>query len=129
MRRWVAAALFRVDQLHVIGDDLGYIMVDAVLIGPFTGLQPALDIELGALVTKLAHDFGEPAEGDDAVPVCMFALFLRRLVCPHFRSGDGKIGDGVAVRHIAQIGIIAEVAHNGDAVYASSCHSVTPVLG
>ena len=102
-------------------------MVDAVLIGPFTGLQPALDIELGTLVTKLAHDFGESTEGDDAVPVCMFALFLRCFVCPHFRSGDGKIGDWIAVRHIAQIGIIAEVAHNGDAVYAPSCHSVTPV--
>src|SRR5262245_48156029 len=39
-----SAAIARAEQLHVLGDDLGRVLVVAFLVRPFARLEPALDV-------------------------------------------------------------------------------------
>src|SRR5262249_34360476 len=51
----------------------GRIFLDAALVGPFAGLQRALEIHLGALLQILLADLAEPlVEDHDAVPLGLF---------------------------------------------------------
>src|SRR5207253_1620455 len=74
-------ALARPQHLHGVGDDLGGVLVRAVLVLPLARLQAALDVDLRALLEVFARDLRELAEEGHAVPLGLL-LLLARLVLP-----------------------------------------------
>src|SRR5579883_3117875 len=79
-------------------DDLGRIALLTRIVGPFAGLQGALEIDLGALLQIFLGDLGEPfVENDDAMPFGALLALARHLVAPAFRGGDRQRGDAHSV--------------------------------
>ena len=77
-----AATLARAaDQLHAVGDDLGRVLLDAVLVGVLARLQAALDVDRAALLQVLAGDLRLASEEHDAMPLGAL-LLLAALVLP-----------------------------------------------
>jgi len=111
-----AHALAAAQHLHVLGDDVGRVTLDAVLVGVLAGLQAAFDVDRGALLEVLAHDLGQAAEERDAVPFGQFLLFAGLAVLRLVRGGDRDVRDGVAARHVADFRVAAEVADDDDLV-------------
>src|SRR5690348_15122806 len=68
-----AATAGTAKHLHLVGDDVGRVAFDAVLVGVFVGAQRTFDVDLPALLEIFAGDFAELAEQHDAVP---FGAFL-----------------------------------------------------
>src|SRR4029450_4026043 len=97
------------DQLHPVGDDLGRVFFDAILVRVLAGLQPAFDVDRASLLQVFTGDFRLPAEQHDTVPLGFF-LLLATLVFPRFAGGDVQIGDGVAAGGVARFRITAEIA-------------------
>ena len=56
------------------GDDLGGVLLDAVLVGPLARLQAPFDVDRAALLQVLAGDLGELVVEDDAVPLGLLDL-------------------------------------------------------
>jgi hypothetical protein len=66
------------------------------LVGPLAGAQAAFHIHLRALAQVLAHDFGQAAVEDHAVPFGGFAHFAGLLVFPLVGGGNRHVGHLVA---------------------------------
>src|SRR5215471_16807087 len=112
-----------VEELDVVGDDLGGPALLPVLALPGAGLQAALDVDERALARVLADDPGQvpPAHvpGDDVVVVGELALLA--LVPAAVAVGrDAERGHRLAARGVAHLGIpgqapdqhhLVEVAH------------------
>jgi NADP-dependent 3-hydroxy acid dehydrogenase YdfG len=111
-----AHALATAQHLHVLGDDVGRVALDAVLVGVLAGLQAAFDVDRRAFFKVLAHDLGQAAEERDAVPFGQLFLFAGLAVLRLVRGGDRDVRDGVAARHVADFRIAAEVADDDDLV-------------
>ena len=89
----LAAAAGAAQHLHIFGDDVGGVVLDAVLfVGPV--LDPALDDYLLALGEVLAADLRQFAPGHDAVPLGLF-LFLSILAGEFPAGGQGELGTAV----------------------------------
>src|SRR5579883_2039459 len=109
-------------------DDLGRIALLTRIVGPFAGLQGALEIDLGALLQIFLGDLGEPfVENDDAMPFGALLALARHLVAPAFRGGDRQRGDAHSVLGRADFRIAAEIADQDHLVDAAS-HGVTAIL-
>src|SRR5258708_1966358 len=64
-------------------NELGRVALLAAVVGPFAGLQGALDINLGSLLQVLLGDLGEPlVEDHDAMPFGALLALARHLVAP-----------------------------------------------
>src|ERR1700679_3757284 len=93
---------------EVLEHDLGRVFLLAVLVGPFAGLERALDIDLGAFAQVLLGDLGEVlVEDDHAVPLGLLFPLAAGLVAPGLGRGDGKVHDGVAALHTADLRVRA----------------------
>ena len=85
--------------------DLGRITLLAALIGPFAGLQRALDVDLGALFQILLGHVGDPVvEDHDAMPLGAFLPLPRLAVVPGLAGRQSEIDDLAAVLGIADFG-------------------------
>src|SRR5512134_704216 len=62
----VTHALAAAEQLHLVGDDLGGVLLDAVLVGPLARLQPAFDVDRATLLQVLAGNLGQAVVEDHA---------------------------------------------------------------
>jgi hypothetical protein len=94
-----AAAAVEQDELaaEALKHDLGRIAVGARLVGPFAGLDLALEIDLGALAQI---GFGDPAEilVEDHDPVPFGPLLaVAVLVLPALGGGDAQIDHFAAI--------------------------------
>ncbi len=109
------------EQLHPalhIHDDLGGIALDPVLL-PLAGLQFVFDVHLRALAQVLASDLGQAPEQLDAVPLGALDLLAGLLVGPLLAGGQAQTGDRVAVRQVADVGILTARADQDDFVYST----------
>src|ERR1700730_15896958 len=103
------------------------ILLDAGLVGPFAGLQLALDVNLGALLQILLGDLAQAfVENHDAMPLGLFLALAGGLVAPVFRGGDRQIGDRPPILGTPDFGILAEIADQNHLVHAS-CHRCSPL--
>src|SRR5206468_7398128 len=80
-----AAVQHRQGRVKTLQHDFGRVLLDAALVGPFAGLQRALDVNLGALLQILLGDLAEPLVTDhDALPFGLFLALAGALVAPVF---------------------------------------------
>ena len=101
-------------------DNFGGIFLDTALIGPFSGLELAFEIDLASLMDVLLHHIDELfIEDHHPVPFGFLAPFVGPFIEPPFRSGNGKIGYPVAVLHGADFGVTAQITHQDDFVHAA----------
>src|SRR5690606_22079838 len=77
-----AAVAATTEHLHLVGDDVGGVALDAFLVGVLVGLKSPLDVHLAALAQVLARNLGQPAEELDSVPLGAFLLLAGLLVLP-----------------------------------------------
>src|SRR5213592_4586654 len=99
---------------------LGRVFLDAALVGPFTGLQLALDVNLGALLQILLGDLAEPLiEDDDPVPLGLFLALAGRLVAPAFGGRHVQIGYWPPILGPPNLRVLAEISDQNHLVHAS----------
>src|SRR5206468_5347024 len=104
---------------------LGRVFLDPGVVGPFAGLQGALDIDLGALAQVFLGDLDEAlVEDHDAMPLGALLALARGAVAPALAGREVEIGDARAVVGRAEFGVAAEIADENDLVDAAS-HGVT----
>src|SRR3546814_7593726 len=89
----------------------------------------AFDVDLGTFLQILAGDLAELAGEHDVVPLRHFLLLTSLLVLPAFGGGDGGIGDRIAGRKIADLGIFAEIADQDDFIDATGHDCLRNVTG
>src|SRR4051812_11688668 len=89
---------------EILQHHFGGIFLGAVLVGPFAGLELALDIDLGAFLEIFLGYIGEVlVEDHHAMPLGLFLLFAAGLVAPAFGSGDRQIDHRIARRQAAHL--------------------------
>src|SRR5690242_647630 len=104
--------------------DLGRVALLAAVVGPFAGLQRALDVNLGALLQVFLGNLGKPlVEDHDAVPFGALLALARHLVAPGLGGGDRQIGDAHAVLRRTDLGVAAEIADENHLVDTTSHRS------
>src|SRR5262249_4568937 len=101
------------EELDALRDELGPVTLLAVLPLPRAGLEPADDVGKAAFAEILVTGFRELVPSDDAEPLRFF-LGLAVRPGPAAGDGDAERRDGRAVRGVAQLGIAAQVAQDGD---------------
>ena len=100
--------------------DLGGIALLAALVGPFAGLQLALDIDRAALAQVALGDVGQIlVEDHHAVPLGALAVLARLAVAPALRGGDPQVDDLLIVLRVPHLGIAPEIAHQDHLVDAA----------
>src|SRR5471032_2676595 len=109
-------ALTAAQHLHLLGDDVGRVLFDAVLVGVFAGLQTAFDVDRRAFFQVLADDFSQAAEEGDAVPLGQLFLLAGVAVLRFERGRHGDVGDRVTARHVANFRIATQIADDDDFV-------------
>src|SRR6185369_16045388 len=122
-----AHALAAAEQLHLVRDDLGGVVVLAFLVLPLARLQAALDVDRTALLQVFAGDLRQAVVEDHAVPFGLFLLLAALPVLPVARGGDADVAHRGAARRVAHLGIAAEVADDDDLV--DRCHGGLLVEG
>jgi hypothetical protein len=110
----------------------GRVTLDAVLL-VLAILDPALDVDLAALLQVLAGDLAEAPVQRDPVPLGLF-LLLAALVLPRLGRRDGDVGDRIAVRQVARLGIAAQVADQNrlcslKPCFRRSCRKSSLIIG
>src|SRR5690606_27626062 len=104
------------EHLHLVGDDVGGVALDAVLAGVLVGTQRALDVDLAPLLEVFAGDLGQAAEELHPVPLGAFLHLPGLLVLPGFGGGHAERGDLAAALGVLDVGVVAEVADEDDLV-------------
>jgi hypothetical protein len=110
------AAFAAAEQLHFGGDDVGGVLLHAVLVGVLARLQAAFDVDRAALLQVFAGDLGHAVKEGDAVPFGFFLALAAVLVLPLPAGGHRDVADGRAAGQIAHFGVLAEVADDDDFV-------------
>src|SRR4029077_17588479 len=107
-------------RVETLQHHLGGVFLGPALVGPFSRLQLAFDVNLGALLQILLGDLAESfVEDHDPVPLGLFLAFSGRLVAPAFRGRHVQIGDRPAVLGPPDFRILAEISDQNYLVYAS----------
>src|SRR5207253_5547712 len=107
-------------RVEALQHDFGRVFLDAALVGPFAGLQRALDVNLGALLQILLGDLAESlVEDHDAVPLGLFLALAGALVAPGLRRRDAQIGDRPPILCPPDFRILAEISDQNHLVHAS----------
>src|SRR5437763_11625298 len=100
---------------------LGRVFFLALLVGPFAGLQGALDIDLRALAQVFLGNLDEAlVEDHDAVPLGALLALARDPVAPALARRQVQIGDADAVLGRADLGVAPEIADEDHLVDAAS---------
>src|SRR5205807_9110792 len=113
-RGQATAILTAVEELHVVGVDLGPVaLLTGVLVVPGAGLQPPLDVDETALLKVLATELGELAvalvpDHDVVVVGVLAALAAGVLAVPV--GGQSKLADRGAGRRVAQLRVARQPA-------------------
>src|SRR5690606_9084302 len=115
----LAALASAAEHLHLVGDDVGAVALDAVLAGVLVGAQRAFDIDLAALLQVFAGDLRQAAEELDPVPLGAFLHLAGLLVLPRLGGGHADRGDGAPALGVFHVGVVAEVADEDDLVDAT----------
>ena len=106
--------------IEVLQDDFGRIAILAVLVLPFSGLELALDINLGALLQILLGNLAETFTKDhDAMPFRLFFPLAGVLVAPGIRGRNAQIGDRTTVLCALDFRVGAEISNQNDFIDAS----------
>src|SRR6185369_11066054 len=125
------ALLAAAQQLELLRDDLGRVVVDAILL-VLARLQAALDVARLALRQILAGDLREAIEEHDPVPLGFFLHLTGGLDLPLARRRDRDVRDRRAARCITRLGIAPEVPDHDYLVHAShvalSCTCTRPSI-
>jgi len=109
-------------------DDLGRVFLLARLVGPFAGLQLALDVDLRALPQILLGHLGQPlVEDDDAVPFGALAPLAGVAVLPVLGGRDRKMNDLGAVLGAAGFRVATEIPDQ-DHLVDAACHATAPLV-
>src|SRR5690606_26372117 len=106
------------EHLHLVGDDVGAVLLHAVLAGVLVVAQLALDVDLRALAQVLAGDFAELAEEHHAVPFGALLLVAVAVVA-HAGGGQADAGHGHAALGVFHVRVVAAVADQADCVAAA----------
>src|SRR3984957_5468848 len=95
-RTAAATAVFRAtarQQHNVVDDNLGAVLLlPGCLVIPGAGLNPAFDVQLGALLHVVANDFRHPLVRGQVVPLGAILPFTG-LVLEALGSGQAEVGD------------------------------------
>src|SRR5690348_3954119 len=116
-----AALTLAAQHLHFVGNHVGGVALDPVLVGVLVGAQRALHVHLTPFLQVLARDFGEPAKKLDAMPFGAFLPLAGLLVLPTVRGGDPDGAHRRAGRAVARFRVRAQIADQDDLVDAA-CH-------
>ena len=93
---------------------------DAGRVGPFAGLQRALDVNLGALLEILLDDLAQRlGEDHHPMPLGLFLALAGRLVAPGIGRRHAQIGNRPPILRPPDLGILAEVSDQNHLVHAS----------
>ena len=102
----VSLGIVRVEQLHVMNNNLGGGAIRTVLILPLLCPQLALHIGAAALVQILVANLGQPGPGNNTVPFSML-LRLAVLAFPAFAGGQAERCNRSAALCVAKIRVSA----------------------
>src|SRR5262245_43965039 len=116
-----AAAATTAEHLHLVGLDLGRVAVAPFLVLPLACAELALEVDLRALAQVFGRDLRKLVVHHDRVPFGLLALLTRLLVLPALRRGNAEIRDRLAIRHVASLRILTEIADENDLV-DTACH-------
>ncbi len=97
------------EELHDVGDDLGGVALDALLVLVAAGLDASLDVDLATLGKEAVAVLGLLAPHDDAVPLGLFDAVVGGLVGVRAGGGDAELADGAAAGGVANLGVAPEV--------------------
>ena len=97
------------EHLHPVDDDFCGVTLLALLILPLSSLQTPLHVDLGTLLQVLSDDLGQTAIHYAAMPLGAL-LLLTLLVFPGFGGGHRHVGDGVAIGHVTNLWVLAQIA-------------------
>src|SRR5262245_11419993 len=111
------------EHLHLLGDDLGGVVVLAFLVLPLARLQAALDVHRAPFLEVLTSDLGQSVVEDDAMPLGFLLLLAAVAVLPVAGGGDADVADRCAAGRVAHLGVAAEVADDDDLV--DRCHGAS----
>ena len=112
-----------IQHLHFVGDDLGRIALNAILL-PRASTQAAFDIDLRALLDILVDYLREAIEEHHAVPFRLFLRLTGSLVFPSLTSGQCDIAHGAAARKVARLGVCTTITYQNNLIYASARHII-----
>src|SRR3990167_5536572 len=99
---------------------LGGVFLDALLVGPFAGLQGAFDVNRRALLQiLLGHLDQVVVENHHPVPLGALIALARGAVAPGFRGRQAEVGHPVARVEGADLRILAQIADQNDLVDAA----------
>lgn len=112
--------------LHFIGDDVGGVLLHAVLAGVLVVAQAAFDVDRAALAQVLAGDLAELAEEHHAVPFGAL-LLVAILVLADAGGGQADAGDRHAALGVLHVRVVAEIADQDDFVDAARHRYLRPL--
>src|SRR5262249_28088388 len=105
-------------QHQVLSDNLRFVLLfTALLVFPARGLEPALDVNLGAFLHVLADDFRQALPGNDVVPFCP-VLPLTRFVFVALVRRQAELGYGNAAGSVLDLRVFTEVPNQNHFVDA-----------
>src|SRR5271168_3261258 len=97
---------------------LGGVPLLAGIVGPFAGLQRALDVELGALLQKPLDDLDEPViKNDDPMPFGALLSLAGVAVLPALGCSDRELSDLGPVIRRADFGIPSQISNEDHLIY------------
>src|SRR5690606_1104761 len=111
------------EHLHLVGDDIGEVLLDTVLAGELVVADRTLDIDLSALLQVLAGDLAKLAEQLDPMPFDLLDL----VAVNHLAQAGGrqaKRADGHTYLSVLHIRIVAKIADH-DHLVVAACHGTS----
>src|SRR5690606_28637800 len=113
------------EHLHLVGDDLGEVLLHPVLAGVLVVADLAFDVHLRALAQVLAGDLAELAEEGHPVPLGVL-LGVAVAVLAHAGGGQADLGDRHAALGVLDLRVVAEVADQDRLVDATGHECFLP---
>src|SRR5690606_5095538 len=113
-----AALASTAEHLHLVGDDVGEVLLDPVLAGELVVADRAFDVDLAALAQVLAGDLAQLPEQLHPVPLGAL-LGVAVLVLAHRGRGQRQGADGHAALGVLHVGVVAEVSDQDHFVHAA----------
>src|SRR5690606_6137870 len=108
------------EHLHLVGDDLGEVLLHPVLAGVLVVADLAFHVDLRALAQVFAGDLAELAEEGHAVPLrVLLGVAVAVLADAGGRQAD--LGDGHATLGVLGFRVVAEIADQ-DGLVDAACH-------
>ena len=121
----LAHAFAATEHLHLVGDDVGRVFLNAIFVGVLAGFQAAFHIDGAALFEVLAGDFSQFAKEGDTVPLGLFYQ-LSSLAFVFAAGGNGDVGDRLTAGQITNFRIAPQVADQND--FVNGCHEYSLCL-